>query len=36
VQDFTATDPNFLRLSEDDMEKAIAEIKSALRKNAAS
>ncbi len=36
VQDFTATDPNFLRLSEEDMEKAIAEIKAALRKSAAS
>jgi serine/threonine protein phosphatase PrpC len=36
VQDFSATDPNFLRLSEEDMEKAIAEIKAALRKNAAS
>jgi serine/threonine protein phosphatase PrpC len=34
VQDFTATDPDFLRLSEQDIEKAIAEIKAALRKNA--
>jgi PPM family protein phosphatase len=33
VQDLTATDPEFLRVSDDDIEKAIAEIKAALRKN---
>jgi hypothetical protein len=33
VQDFTATDPDFLRMSDEDIEKAIAEIKAALRKN---
>lgn len=32
VQDFTATDLDFLRMSDEDIEKAIAEIKSALRK----
>jgi serine/threonine protein phosphatase PrpC len=32
VQDFTATDPDFLRMSDEDIEKAIAEIKAALRK----
>jgi len=34
VQDFTATDVEFLRMSDEDVEKAIAEIKAALRKNA--
>ena len=34
VQDFTATDPDFLRMSDEDIEKAIAEIKAALRKSA--
>ena len=33
VQDFTATDIDFLRMSDEDVEKAIAEIKAALRKN---
>jgi serine/threonine protein phosphatase PrpC len=32
VQDFTATDPDFLRMSDEDIDKAIAEIKAALRK----
>jgi serine/threonine protein phosphatase PrpC len=32
VQDFTATDLDFLRMSDEDIEKAIAEIKTALRK----
>jgi len=32
VQDFTATDPDFLRMSDEDIEKAIADIKAALRK----
>jgi serine/threonine protein phosphatase PrpC len=32
VQDFTATDPDFMRMSDEDIEKAIAEIKAALRK----
>lgn len=32
VQDFTATDPDFLRMSDADIEKAIADIKAALRK----
>jgi serine/threonine protein phosphatase PrpC len=35
VQDFTATDPDFLRMSDEDIEKAIAEIKAALRKASA-
>jgi serine/threonine protein phosphatase PrpC len=34
VQDFTATDLDFLRMSDEEIEKAIAEIKAALRKNA--
>ena len=34
VQDFTATDPDFLRMSDEDIEKAIADIKAALRKSA--
>jgi serine/threonine protein phosphatase PrpC len=35
VQDFTATNPDFLRMSDEDIEKAIAEIKAALRKTPA-
>lgn len=35
VQDFTATDLDFLRVSDEDIEKAIAEIKAALRKGTA-
>jgi serine/threonine protein phosphatase PrpC len=34
VQDLTATDLDFMRMSDEDVEKAIAEIKAALRKNA--
>jgi hypothetical protein len=34
VHDFTATDPDFLRMSDEDIDKAIAEIKAALRRNA--
>jgi len=34
VQDFTATDLDFLRMSDEDVEKAIAEIKAALKRNA--
>jgi PPM family protein phosphatase len=34
VQDFTATDLDYMRMSDEDIEKAIAEIKAALRKNA--
>ena len=33
IQDFTATDVDFLRMSDEDVEKAIAEIKAALSKN---
>jgi serine/threonine protein phosphatase PrpC len=33
VQDFTATDPDFLRLSDADIDRAVDEIKAALRKN---
>ena len=33
IQDFTATDPDFLRMSDEEIEKAIAEIKTALRKH---
>ena len=33
VQDFTATDPDFLRMSDEDIDKAIADIKAALRKS---
>lgn len=33
VQDFTATDPDFLRMSDEDIEKAIAELRAALRKH---
>jgi serine/threonine protein phosphatase PrpC len=36
VQDFTATDLDYLRMSDEEVEKAIAEIKAALRKNAPS
>ena len=36
VQDFSATDMDFLRMSDEDVEKAIAELKAALRKNLAS
>ena len=32
VQDFTATDLDFLRMSDEDIEEAIADIKAALRK----
>jgi serine/threonine protein phosphatase PrpC len=32
VQDFTATDLDYMRMSDEDIEKAIAEIKAALRK----
>ena len=32
VQDFTATQPDFLRMSDQDIEEAIADIKAALRK----
>lgn len=35
VQDFSATDMDFLRMSDEDVEKAIAEIRAALRKNVA-
>jgi PPM family protein phosphatase len=35
VQDFTATDVEFLRMTDEDVDKAIDEIKAALRKNAA-
>jgi PPM family protein phosphatase len=34
VQDITPTDPDYLRMSDEDVEKAIDEIKAALRKNA--
>jgi serine/threonine protein phosphatase PrpC len=33
VKDLTATDPDFLRVSDEDIDNAIAEIKAALRKN---
>jgi serine/threonine protein phosphatase PrpC len=33
VRDFTATDLDYLRMSDEDIEKAIAELKAALRKN---
>lgn len=33
VQDFTATDLDFMRMTEEDIEKAIADIKAALRKH---
>lgn len=34
VQDVTATEPDFLRMSDEDIERAIADIKAALRKSA--
>ncbi|MEX2240595.1 MAG: protein phosphatase 2C domain-containing protein [Burkholderiales bacterium] len=34
VQDFGATDPDFLRMTDDDIERAIAEIKEALKRRA--
>jgi serine/threonine protein phosphatase PrpC len=34
TQDFTATDPDFLRMTDDDIERAIEEIKLALKRNA--
>lgn len=34
VQDFGATDPDFLRMTDDDIERAIAEIKAALKRRA--
>ena len=33
VQDFGATDPDFLRMTDEDIERAIAEIKRALKRN---
>jgi serine/threonine protein phosphatase PrpC len=33
VQDFTATDPDFLRMSDADIDRAIEEIRAALKKN---
>ena len=33
VQDFGATDPDFLRMTDEDIERAIAEIKLALKRN---
>jgi serine/threonine protein phosphatase PrpC len=33
VQDFGATDPDFLRMSDEDIERAIAEIKAALKRH---
>lgn len=33
VQDFTATEPDFMRMSDEDIEREIAEIKAALRKH---
>jgi PPM family protein phosphatase len=33
VQDFTATDPDFMRMSDEEIEREIAEIKAALRKH---
>jgi hypothetical protein len=32
VQDFGATDPDFLRMTDDDVERAVAEIKAALKR----
>jgi hypothetical protein len=34
VRDFTATDPDFVHMSDEEIEKAIEELKIALRKNA--
>ena len=36
IQDFTATDLDFLRMSDEDIDKAIAELKDALRKHSTS
>ena len=36
IQDFTATDLDFLRVSDEDIDKAIAELKDALRKHSTS
>ncbi len=36
VQDFTATDLDYMRMSDEDIEKAIAELKAALRKSSPS
>jgi len=36
VQDFTATDPDFLRMSDEEIDTAIAELKAALRKTPSS
>jgi PPM family protein phosphatase len=36
VQDFSATEPDFRRVSDDDIERAIAELKAALRKSSTS
>ena len=33
VQDFGATDPDFLRMTDEDIDRAIAEIKRALKRN---
>jgi hypothetical protein len=33
VQDFTATDLDYMRVSDEDIEKAIADLKAALRKS---
>jgi hypothetical protein len=33
VRDFSATEPDFMRLSDADIERQIAEIKKALKKN---
>jgi hypothetical protein len=33
VQDFGATDPDFLRMTDEDIERAIAEIKAALKRH---
>jgi hypothetical protein len=35
IQDFTATDLDFMRMTDEDIEKAIAELKAALRKHLA-
>jgi len=34
IRDLTATDLDFMRMSDDEVEKAINELKAALRKNA--
>jgi hypothetical protein len=33
AQDFGATDPDFLRMTDEDIERAIAEIKAALKRH---